>query len=243
MYGFTLSSCINSQADSISHPTNISFLLRRRWPWPWSRFRILRWGWRISGSSKGTIRVGRGRGSVGSDPVTPFAPEPPRHPSLPPPQQSQPHFQSQQQPRSQPPPRDESQGSPRPQFSGEEQPQPQPHSPTPPVFVKLQEIKGETSVPPSEFGSGQAAPPNNIFNALGNEFQSNPGSGAGRGKPPVESAPIQHEDNRHIRRPQPYQQYQRSQSQQRQRARPPRDETPLEILLMERSLLRKWEPK
>uniref|UniRef100_A0A1J3FIE4 Hydroxyproline-rich glycoprotein family protein n=1 Tax=Noccaea caerulescens TaxID=107243 RepID=A0A1J3FIE4_NOCCA len=169
--------------------------------------------------------VGRGRGSGGSDSVTPFAPEPPRHPSPPPPQQSQPHFQSQQprfqpeQQHSQPPPGDESQGSPRPQFSGEDQPQP--HSPTPPVFVKLQEMKEVTSsspVPPPESESGQSAQPKNIFNALGNEFQSNPGRGAGRGKPPVESAPIQHEENRHIRRPQP--------PQQQQRARPPRDETP-----------------
>lgn len=152
--------------------------------------------------------IGRGRGSVGSDPVSPFAAEPPRPPS--------PHFQ-------QPPPSDESQGSPRPYMSREEQPKP--HSPTPPVFVKLQEMKEATSSAPVESESGQTAPPNNIFNSLGSEFSRPnqrmvPGSGAGRGKPPVESSPIQHEDNRHIRRPQP------PPPQQQQRARPPRDETP-----------------
>ncbi|XP_010479938.1 PREDICTED: uncharacterized protein LOC104758715 [Camelina sativa] len=147
--------------------------------------------------------VGRGRGSVGSDSVSPFAPEPPRH-SPPPPQQQQPS--------------DESQGS--------------------PVFSKLQEVKDVTSSPPPppESKSGQADPPVTIFNALGSEV-SQP-SGAGRGKPLVQSAPIQQEENRHIRRPQPpppqqqQQQHQRSQPQQK-RAQTPRDETPRPKLSME----------
>ncbi|KAL1203791.1 hypothetical protein V5N11_027665 [Cardamine amara subsp. amara] len=154
--------------------------------------------------------IGRGRGSVGSDSVSPFSPEPPRQPPPPPqqprfqPQQQQ--SQPQQQPRPQSQPNDESQGS--------------------PVFTKLQEMKDATSSPspppPSpEFKSGQAAPPDNIFNALGSEF-SQP-SGAGRGKPLVESAPIQ-EENRHIRRPQPA--FPQQQQQQQKLAQTPRDETP-----------------
>ena len=50
--------------------------------------------------------LGRGRGSLGSDPVSPFSPAPPRHPS------------QMQQPRFQPPPSDDSR---RPQLSREEQ--------------------------------------------------------------------------------------------------------------------------
>ncbi|CAA0292490.1 unnamed protein product [Arabidopsis thaliana] len=155
--------------------------------------------------------IGRGRGSVGSDTVSPFAAEPPRQ-SLPPPQQQQSQSQQQrsqpqqQQPRSQPQqqPNDESQGS--------------------PVFVKLQEMQDATSSPPPpESKPGQADPPDNIFNALGNEF-SHP-SGAGRGKPLVESAPIRQEDNRQIRRPPPPPQQQRVQPQQK-RAPTVKDGTP-----------------
>ncbi|EOA40131.1 hypothetical protein CARUB_v10008838mg [Capsella rubella] len=155
--------------------------------------------------------VGRGRGSVGSDSVSPFAAEPSRHspPPPPPPQQQQSQSQQQrsqpqQQPRSQPQPNDESQGS--------------------PVFVKLQEMKDVTSSPPApESKSGQTDLPDNVFNALGSEIPHS--SGAGRGKPLVESAPIQREENRHIRRPPPPPQQQRSQPQQK-RAQTPRDETP-----------------
>lgn len=162
--------------------------------------------------------VGRGRGSVGSDSVSPFAAEPPRH-SPPPPQQQQsqsqqPRSQPQQQPRSQSQPNDES-----------------------PVFVKLQEMKDATSSPPPpspESKRGQTDPPNNIFNALGSEFSHS--SGAGRGKPLVESAPIQQEENRQIRRPQPpqpqQQQQQRSQPQQK-RVQTVKAETPKSQLSME----------
>ncbi|CAH8255562.1 unnamed protein product [Arabidopsis lyrata] len=157
--------------------------------------------------------VGRGRGSVGSDSVSPFAPEPPRQPP-PPPQQQQSQSQQLRSPPQQPPrlqtqPNDESQGS--------------------PVFVKLQEMQDATSSPLTpESKSGQADPPDNIFNALGSEF-SHP-IGAGRGKPLVESAPIQQEDNRQIRRPQPppppqQQQQQRAQPQQK-RAPTVKDEAP-----------------
>ncbi|KAG2304660.1 hypothetical protein Bca52824_033311 [Brassica carinata] len=52
--------------------------------------------------------VGRGRGSLGSDPVSPFAPEPPRHPA--PPQPQQPRFEPQKQRFG--PGKDEFQGSP-----------------------------------------------------------------------------------------------------------------------------------
>nr|VDC64778.1 unnamed protein product [Brassica rapa] len=64
--------------------------------------------------------VGRGRGSLGSDPVSPFSPEPPRHPA--PPQPHQPRFEPHQ------PPKDGFQGS--------------------PPFAKLEATKDATSPPP-----------------------------------------------------------------------------------------------
>ncbi|KAF8080042.1 hypothetical protein N665_0980s0026 [Sinapis alba] len=123
--------------------------------------------------------VGRGRGSLGSDPVSPFSPEPPRHP-----QQQQTRFEP-QKPRYEPhqtrfepqqtrfePAKDDFQGS--------------------PPFAKLEATKDATLPPQPSLESkpGQTAQSNNISNALG--------SGAGRGTPFVRSAPPQNEQSRHI---------------------------------------------
>ncbi|KAF3516383.1 hypothetical protein DY000_02059566 [Brassica cretica] len=81
--------------------------------------------------------VGRGRGSLGSDPVSPFSPQPPRHPAPPQPQQTR--FEPHQQPRFEPA-KDGVQGS--------------------PPFAKLEATKDATSPPPP-------GAPNNISNALG----------------------------------------------------------------------------
>ncbi|CAN7083637.1 unnamed protein product [Brassica oleracea var. botrytis] len=83
-----------------------------------------------------SLSVGRGRGSLGSDPVSPFSPQPPRHPA--PPQPQQPRFEPHQQPRFEPA-KDGVQGS--------------------PPFAKLEATKDATSPPPP-------GAPNNISNAL-----------------------------------------------------------------------------
>ncbi|VVB00318.1 unnamed protein product [Arabis nemorensis] len=91
------------------------------------------------------------------------------------------------------------------------------------------EMKEETS---TEAKSGEGAPRENIFNALGSEFSNPdqrivPGNGAGRGKPFVESAPARTEgENRHIRGPQPP-------PPQQKRAQTPKDEAPRPQLSVE----------